>query len=110
MLRDSTHAIVFEAIPAGVTIEAVYGLGEGIVSGELSPDLYIVEKESLRIISKATAPQDRMIARRIFSPREYAKGADLNRGMVPNEEVTVKLHLDLGDLKAAGYRVFLFYS
>ena len=57
-----------------------------------------------------TDTQDRMIARRIFSPREYAKGADLNRGMVPNEEVTVKLHLDLGDLKAAGYRVFLFYS
>lgn len=56
-----------------------------------------------------TDTQDRMIARRIFAPREYAKGADLNRGMAPNEEVTVKLYLDLGDLKAAGYRVFLFY-
>jgi len=54
--------------------------------------------------------QDRMIARRIFTPEEYAKGADLGRGMVPNEEVTVKLYLDLGDLKAAGYRVFLFYQ
>ncbi|MDP2878066.1 MAG: DUF3426 domain-containing protein [Sulfuricella sp.] len=56
-----------------------------------------------------TDTQDRMIARRIFTPGEYAKGADLNRGMAPNEEVTVKLNLDLGDLKAAGYRVFLFY-
>jgi len=56
-----------------------------------------------------TDTQDRMIARRIFTPGEYAKGADLKRGMVPNEEVTVKLFLDLGDLKAAGYRVFLFY-
>ena len=56
-----------------------------------------------------TDTQDRMIARRIFVPGEYAKGADLNRGMAPNEEVTVKLFLDLGDLKAAGYRVFLFY-
>lgn len=52
---------------------------------------------------------DRMLARRIFTPGEYAKGADLKRGMVPNEEVTVRLYLDLGDLKAAGYRVFLFY-
>ncbi|MDP2155384.1 MAG: DUF3426 domain-containing protein, partial [Sulfuricella sp.] len=51
-----------------------------------------------------TDTQDRMIARRIFTPGEYAKGADLKRGMVPNEEVTVKLYLDLGDLKAAGYR------
>lgn len=56
-----------------------------------------------------TDTQDRMVARRIFTPGEYAKGADLSRGMAPNEEVTVKLNLDLGDLKAAGYRVFLFY-
>jgi predicted Zn finger-like uncharacterized protein len=56
-----------------------------------------------------TDTQDRMIARRTFTPREYAKGADFNRGMAPNEEVTVKLNLDLGDLKAVGYRVFLFY-
>lgn len=56
-----------------------------------------------------TDTQDQMIARRIFTPGEYAKGADLKRGMAPNEEVTVKLNLDLGDLKAAGYRVFLFY-
>ena len=56
-----------------------------------------------------TDTQDRMIARRVFVPREYAKGADLNRGMAPNEEMAVKLNLDLGDLKAAGYRVFLFY-
>ncbi|HUW51614.1 MAG TPA: DUF3426 domain-containing protein, partial [Sulfuricella sp.] len=56
-----------------------------------------------------TDTKDQMIARRIFSPREYAKNADLGRGMPPNEELTVKLYLDLGDLKAAGYRVFLFY-
>ena len=56
-----------------------------------------------------TDTQDRMIARRIFTPGEYAKGADLKRGMLPNEEVTVKLFLDLGELKAAGYRAFLFY-
>jgi len=56
-----------------------------------------------------TDTQDKMIARRIFQPKEYAKNADLNRGMLPNEEVTVKLPLDLGDLKASGYRIFLFY-
>lgn len=56
-----------------------------------------------------TDTQDRMVARRIFPPDAYAKNADLGRGMPPNEELTVKLHLDLGDLKAAGYRVYLFY-
>ena len=47
--------------PKKITIEAVYGLGEGIVSGEISPDLYIVDKESLGILSKAVTPQTRMI-------------------------------------------------
>ncbi|MBI2765544.1 MAG: phosphoenolpyruvate synthase [Chloroflexi bacterium] len=48
--------------PSQITIEAVYGLGEGIVSGEISPDLYMVQKESLQIISTRVAPQDRMFA------------------------------------------------
>lgn len=56
-----------------------------------------------------TDTQDKMVARRIFPPEAYAKNADLGRGMPPNEELTVKLHLDLGDLKAVGYRVYLFY-
>jgi pyruvate,water dikinase len=49
--------------PSRITIEAVYGLGEGIVSGEISPDLYMVNKESLQIIEKTVTPQPRMIAR-----------------------------------------------
>ncbi len=56
-----------------------------------------------------TDTQDKMIARRVFLPKEYAQNADFGRGMPPNEENTVKLRLDLDDLKAAGYRVFLFY-
>lgn len=56
-----------------------------------------------------TDTQDKVVARRIFSPLEYAKNADLVRGMPPSEEVQVKLRLDIDDLKAMGYRLFLFY-
>jgi hypothetical protein len=56
-----------------------------------------------------TDTQDQMVARRIFPPADYAKSADLKRGMPANEELIVKLYLDLGEMKAAGYRVFLFY-
>lgn len=56
-----------------------------------------------------TNTQDQIVARRVFTPGEYAKHADLARGMTSNEEVAVKLSLDLGDLTATGYRVFLFY-
>ncbi|MAG08475.1 phosphoenolpyruvate synthase [Candidatus Woesearchaeota archaeon] len=35
--------------PSEVTIEGVWGLGETIVSGEVNPDLYIVDKNSLKV-------------------------------------------------------------
>ena len=58
-----------------------------------------------------TDAQDKTLGRRVFAPKEYlAKGADAKRGMPSNEEVGVKLYLDLGALKAVGYRLYLFYS
>jgi len=73
MVQSEKSGVMFTVEPvtsdaSKITIEAVYGLGEGIVSGELSPDLYIVEKESLRILSKRTVTQTRQITQ--------AKGSD----------------------------------
>ena len=57
--------------PSRITIEAVYGLGEGIVSGEISPDLYMVNKESLQILDKSVVTQKRMITRAEGSDGSY---------------------------------------
>lgn len=46
-----------------IEIEAVWGLGEAIVSGETTPDNYRVDKESLRILSKRVVEQDRQLVR-----------------------------------------------
>ena len=55
--------------------------------------------------------QDKLVARRVFQPREYLPPAVVTQaGMPANEEVEIKLNIDLGDAKAAGYRVYLFYS
>jgi hypothetical protein len=57
-----------------------------------------------------TNPQDQALARRIFLPRDYLERADdVSRGMGALAEVNVHLELDTGELKAAGYRLFLFY-
>jgi len=54
--------------------------------------------------------QDKLVARRVFQPREYLPPeAAAQTGMPANEEIEVKLNIDLGDAKAAGYRVYLFY-
>ncbi len=40
-----------------IVIEAIYGLGEYIVGGKVTPDLYVVDKNSLEIIEKQIEKQ-----------------------------------------------------
>jgi len=57
-----------------------------------------------------TDAQDKALARRIFHPAEYLKpGEDEKQGLAASRELGVKLNLDTTDLKASGYRLFLFY-
>ena len=54
--------------------------------------------------------QNQPLASRIFKPDAYlGKNADLAPNVSPGDEFNVKLHLDTGDLNAAGYRLSLLY-
>jgi predicted Zn finger-like uncharacterized protein len=58
-----------------------------------------------------TDMQDRVVARRVFTPAEYLKaGEDPKRGLSSNREMNIQLHLDTFDLKPTGYKLFLFYA
>jgi predicted Zn finger-like uncharacterized protein len=53
---------------------------------------------------------DQPLARRIFHPADYLpKNASAQLGLLPNHELTLKLHLDTRDLEPVGYRLVLFY-
>lgn len=53
---------------------------------------------------------EKPIARRVFAPRDYLPPAqDLAKGLAANSEQPVKLFFELSQLKASGYRVYLFY-
>ena len=56
-----------------------------------------------------TNAQDQTIARRVFVPSEYLAGADAATGLRAGAELPVRLFLDTGTLRAAGYRLYLFY-
>lgn len=57
-----------------------------------------------------TNAQDQMLARRVFGPAEYLPAAaDAGAPMTPLSEVEVRIELDTGELRPAGYRLFLFY-
>lgn len=57
-----------------------------------------------------TNARDEMVAKRLFLPKEYMRQTTtIAQGIPAKGEVAVKLLMDLGELKAEGYRLYLFY-
>lgn len=53
---------------------------------------------------------DKPLARRLLLPADYLPSDESeSAGFPPNHEISIKLRLDTGDLKATGYRLELFY-
>ena len=46
-----------------IVIEAAWGLGEILVQGQITPDTYVMEKDTLKILDKNINSQEKMIAR-----------------------------------------------
>ncbi len=68
MIASEVSGIAFSVHPVTqdynqLIIEAGYGLGEAIVSGQITPDSYVVEKEPRRIIDKNLSEQERTLVR-----------------------------------------------
>jgi pyruvate,water dikinase len=62
MVQSKRSGVMFTREPVTneekIAIEAVYGLGEAVVSGGVTPDLYLVDKKSFTIIHKMIARQE----------------------------------------------------
>jgi len=70
MVQSEASGVMFTIEPVTsdsgkIVIEAIHGLGEAIVSGEVNPDLYIIDKERLTISSKKISRQDRKLIRNL---------------------------------------------
>ena len=68
MIGSEKSGIAFSVHPVTqdrnqVIIEAGYGLGEAIVSGQITPDSYVIEKQPRRIIDKNIETQSRGLYR-----------------------------------------------
>ena len=54
---------------------------------------------------------DKPLARRVFRPADYLPPVENEQtGLLPNHELSIKLHLNTTDLKPTGYQLVLFYS
>ena len=68
MVESEVSGVMFTAEPvtsdtSKIFIEAVYGLGEAIVSGQVTPDTYLIDKATAKVEKSTVAPQDWMLAR-----------------------------------------------
>lgn len=108
MVEADTSGVMFTVNPitgdrSQITIEAGFGLGEAIVSGRVTPDMYIVDKQGMRILEKRVARQDMMIAR----------GDNSNREMEVPDELQERQKLtdaEILDLAAIGKRIEEHYA
>ncbi|MFC1899097.1 phosphoenolpyruvate synthase [Chloroflexota bacterium] len=79
MVQSEAAGVMFTLEPVSsdttkIAIEAVLGLGEMIVSGDVTPDTYIVDKDTMTITKKEIAAQEWKMVRR----PEGGKGDDAN--------------------------------
>ena len=68
MVQSEVSGIAFSVHPVTedqnqLIIEAGWGLGEAIVSGSITPDSYVVEKEPRRIIDKNISEQEKKLVK-----------------------------------------------
>ncbi|HEU5282432.1 MAG TPA: DUF3426 domain-containing protein [Burkholderiales bacterium] len=58
-----------------------------------------------------TKAENQTAARRVFYPREYLDAAvEQEGGLGAQQEVAIHLYLDTGELRASGYRLYLFFA
>ena len=85
MVQSESSGVMFTLEPVTsdrtkIAMEAVLGLGEMIVSGDVTPDSYIIDKDKLKIISKQIARQEWKLVR-----NEKGNGKETNIKVVLTE-------------------------
>jgi pyruvate,water dikinase len=93
MVQSHTSGVMFTLEPVTsasdrIVIEAVYGLGEAIVSGEVTPDLYVISKESLKILKLKTVKQETQLVK---NPDDKAKETNIWVPIPPSLQSQPKL-------------------
>lgn len=76
MVKSEIAGIAFSIHPLtqdknNIVIDAALGLGEAIVSGQITPDNYIVQKEPLSIINKSVKTQTKLLQRATNGGNEW---------------------------------------
>ncbi len=102
MVESEISGIAFSVHPVTqdrnqLLIEAAYGLGEAVVSGSITPDSYVVEKNTWLITSVYVADQEREIVRLASGGNEWKPVIESKRN---EQKLTREKILELAKLIA----------
>jgi len=73
MIQSEASGVLFTVEPLSsdttkILIEAIFGLGEAIVSGDVTPDQYLLDKKEIRIIDKKIHKQEWQLVKNASAP------------------------------------------
>jgi pyruvate,water dikinase len=93
MVQSVSSGVMFTIDPTTsnkdkITIEAVLGLGEMIVSGDVTPDHYVVDKKSLKIIEKQIKKQEWKLVKKAGA---HGKTDNIKIDLTPEEQAKQKI-------------------
>ena len=99
MIQSQTSGVMFTVEPVSsddtkIVVEAIWGLGEAIVSGAVTPDLYLLDKSTLAILERKIAAQEWKLVRNPKSKdaleaneRVFIRQDDLARQKLSDAEI-----------------------
>ncbi|HVN26194.1 MAG TPA: PEP/pyruvate-binding domain-containing protein [Candidatus Paceibacterota bacterium] len=100
MVESEVSGVAFSVHPVTqdrnqLIIEASYGLGEAIVSGQVTPDSYVIEKEPRKIIERIIPKKGRGLYR---LPRGENEWKDISKSKAGKQALPDKQILELSKL------------
>lgn len=93
MVQSETSGVMFTIEPTTsdketITIEAVLGLGEMIVSGDVTPDHYVVSKKNMKILEKEIKKQEWKLVKEAGA---HGKEDNVKIDLTPEEQARQKI-------------------
>ncbi|MBM4433425.1 MAG: phosphoenolpyruvate synthase, partial [Chloroflexi bacterium] len=113
MVQSEAAGVMFTLDPitndtSKIAIEAVFGLGETIVSGDVTPDHYVISKEDLKIVKKDIKRQEWKLVR---GDSRKAEEANVKVSLTAEEQSQQKLSdADIIALAEIGRRIENWYK
>lgn len=108
MIQAEKSGIAFSIDPINndknkIVIEAIYGLGEYIVSGKVTPDHYEISKDSLIILNKQIKTQKIGLRRYLKSNKEFYIPSIKGKQQKLTDQEIIKLALLIKDIEKHYY-------